>query len=275
MTIYLSDHATFNSTQELNYNVSQHEQANHEKLTASNRTVLRFIARYSVKYAGASHLKASTIAEGTEKSERTVRRILSKLEALNIIERVTFTRPKSGGTGANIIVIQPFLSERVADRQAAENPRHASDEGGNSRKEPSSKREIQNYTNETGTAMLRHAIPKRLYDVMAPFFEGDVEGLYNAIGTLYKSKASVDPSILCEEHSDYTGAFMNVMRRFKEGYIRNLNGYLYSTWQAVTSTISRREARRESRGSTSGLSDWFAQELSREISQEVAEGIAT
>lgn len=241
MTIYLDEYSTFNSTQELNYNVKQHEVHNNDKLTASNRQVLRFIARYSVKYAGASHLKVQTIADGVDKSVRTIRRALVKLEGLSIIERKETTRPKTGGAGANIIVIQPFMSPRMTDREVDEKASDSNVETRSTEKEPSNKRVNSSNTSETRVtalthpASLRNSIPTKLYDALAPFFNAD--DLYKAVGTLYKAKATIDPSINAEDHEEYTDAFHAVMRRYKAGKVGNLFGYLYAAFTKVTRGI--------------------------------------
>lgn len=161
MTMYLSDYQTFNSTQELNHHVRQHEHAHADLLTASHRQVLRFIARYAVKYSGASHLKTSTIAEGVDKSERTVRRILAVLERLNVIKRIQTTRPKTGGSGANIIVVQPCasnavtakVSTRVSDREHAVKTRQDCDNTPQTGNEPLHK-QSQELLHKTNTDAL-------------------------------------------------------------------------------------------------------------------------
>jgi DNA-binding Lrp family transcriptional regulator len=223
MTIYLSDYQTFNSTQELNHNVKQHEKANHEELTASQREVLRFISRYSVKYAGASHLKTSTIAEGVDKSDRTVRRILGHLEALGIIERINTLRPKSGGSGANIIVILPFKSERLSDGEVSEKSRQTTVKAQDSANEPLHKRVKTSTLLETG---LKNAIPTPIYDALSPFYEAkDIQRL---TGVVFRAKSSVSKNLRLEDNVEaFRVTVMDVVRRFKGGSLRNMDSYLY------------------------------------------------
>ncbi len=240
MTIYLSDYSTFNSTQELNYHVKQHEVHNHEHLTASDRQVLRFISRYSVKYAGASHLKAVTIAEGVDKSDRTVRRIVSKLEALDIIDRVRFIRPKSGGTGANIIVIKPFVTSRMTEREVDDKARSNAENKASNDNEPLHKRDKPSNTNET--LVLKHSLPRELYQAFSPFF--NAKDLYKTIGTLYKAKGSIDSTLKAEENPEYVDAFLSCIRRYKEGKVRNLQSYLYAAWKKVSRGLYLREMAR-------------------------------
>ncbi|ARI78245.1 helix-turn-helix domain-containing protein [Halobacillus mangrovi] len=241
MTIYLSNYQTFNSTQELNHHVRQHEKEHSEELTASQREVLRFIARYSVKYAGAAHLKTSTIATGVDKSERTIRRILRRLESLEIIERVSTLRKKSGGSGANIIVILPFAAPRMSDREVTEKASEQTDKAKNRQKETFTKREEPSYTNDTlNTPLaLKNSLPCRIYEAISPFFDG--KDLYRTVGTLYKAKASVDSSIQAEDHTEYIDTFLSCVRRYKEGKIRNLQSYLYASWKKVSRMIKLKE----------------------------------
>ncbi|MBN9653884.1 hypothetical protein J0K78_06365 [Halobacillus sp. GSS1] len=241
MTIYLDDYKTFDSTQELNYHIKQHELANHDVLTVSNREILRFISRYSVKYSGAAHLKANTIAEGVQKSVRTIQRTLSKLEELGIIERISTIRIKSGGSGANIIVIQPFVTARLSDREVTEKAREDKGKVGKPPKETIHNRSISSNTFDTDSKPLNHpvslknSIPKKLYDALSPFFNAD--DLYKTIGTLYRAKATIDRDINSEDHEEYINAFYAVMRRYKNGKVRDLYGYLYSAWRKVSRRI--------------------------------------
>src|SRR5699024_12683992 len=112
MSHYLTQYKTFNTTQELNHTVYTHIKRNSPYLNDTVRNTLKAIARYAVKYAGAAHLKAKTIADLIGKSEKTARRSVNKLAELGIIEKIATTRKVNGGKGANIIVIQPINNER-------------------------------------------------------------------------------------------------------------------------------------------------------------------
>ncbi|MBN9655993.1 helix-turn-helix domain-containing protein [Halobacillus sp. GSS1] len=237
MTIYLSKYSTFNSVEEMNHQVSAHEKAQADELTATMRTVLRFISRYAVKYAGAAHLKTTTIAESIGKTDRTIRRILSRLEALGIIERIPFMRKKSGGSGANIIRILPYMSERMSDREVEEKARPTTVESDNLRKETLPKRKSNNTLLDTRS--LRQSIPESIYNVMAPFF--NAEELYEVYGVLLRAKASVDRSIRAEDHTEYIDAFLACVRRYKARKVRKLTGYLYRSWVRVSRRIILQE----------------------------------
>lgn len=108
---YLSDYQTFDNVQEMNYHVKQHTNVHKYKMNDTQRTILQFIAQYSVKYAGASHLKTETIANSIGKHRRTVERSISVLVSLGIIEKISTTRRVSGGKGANVYRILPYVAE--------------------------------------------------------------------------------------------------------------------------------------------------------------------
>lgn len=263
---YLSDYQTFNDVHELNHHVKQHEQAHYNELNATDRAILRFIARYSVKYSGASRLLVATIAEGVGKSERTIARVLKRLESLRIIRRIGTIRPKSGGKGASIIQILPFdsdkLTDRLADCEEGEKSTPATGERLLFDKEPLHKQSNYNTRTRDGAGSftrdgassfarngegeevaskrgLRTAIPTPIYEALAPYY--DVNELYDTIGILFRSKASIDRTITLEQYADdYIDVFYNVIRKYKLGQVRNLSGLLYSAWQRVTAEISRR-----------------------------------
>ncbi|CDQ39058.1 helix-turn-helix domain-containing protein [Virgibacillus salexigens] len=223
---YLSDYSTFDNTQELNYHVKQHEQYNTDQLTATMRTVLRFIARYSVKYAGAAHLKVATIAESIDKSDRTVRRVLKCLETLGIIKRIGMIRPKSGGVGANIIQLLPFVSDRLSEREVDDKTSEQRESRIKSGNEPCNKRYLKDYVLETMEAAgARNNIPKSLYEILSPFFYG--AELRKYVGIVFRAKSA---KTRLETHTAaFTACLIDCIRRYKLGEIRNLDGYIYAS----------------------------------------------
>lgn len=259
---YLSEYQTFNNTQELNYNVSQHEKAHQDELNATDRSILRFIARYSVKYSGASHLKVATIAEAIEKSVRTVNYVLKRLEENRIIKRISRMRRKSGGNGANIIQILPYIAEPVAHRQDSDKATEPRRQPSISENEPLCNRYIPNtHTRDgiDGKRALRTAIPTPIYKAIEPFF--DAKGMYDTYGILLRAKASVDTSrsITLEEYAEeYTDEFLNIIRKYKRREVRSLPGLLYVAWQRVTAEISRRRTLAAGRGLASLFAEVMA-----------------
>ena len=104
---YLSDYQPFSDKKELNEAVSSHFDRCHFELNETDREILLMLSRYSVKYPGVAHLKASTIAKAVKKSNRTVQRSIRKMEHLLIIEKKPFIRQVSGGFGANLYIFLP------------------------------------------------------------------------------------------------------------------------------------------------------------------------
>lgn len=116
---YLSGYATFGSVEDMDENVKQHINKYRLDLTKSERAIVFMIAGRSLIHVGASHLKASTIADVLKISTKTVYRTVKKLVEFSIIEKVP--QPKLNGIkGASIYKILPFennvpsaMSERV------------------------------------------------------------------------------------------------------------------------------------------------------------------
>lgn len=251
---YLSEYAMFDSVKAMDEAIAEHIRRNQHQLNETDRDVLMMLSRYSVKYKGAAHLKVATIADIIGKSEITVRRSLKKLSELNIIEKVTFMREKSGGNGANIYVIMPNDRAEMIDREEGEKPTQTSEAGADDQAETISLLSDNKNNTVPETAKqakparptedeiikrgLKHAIPKPIYDALEPFFNG--KDLYNTYGILLRAKAKISRTITLEAyHERYIDAFYNVIRLYKAGKIRNLSGYLYVTWQRLTAEISR------------------------------------
>lgn len=123
---YLTEYQTFKSKQELNDAIGEHLTAHRYELSETVRNVLTVISRYAVKFPGAAHLKAATIAEVIGMSEKTVRRAINRLQALGIVSKVVTKRKVTGGQGANIMQILPCNSASdqadMSRREDAEEP---------------------------------------------------------------------------------------------------------------------------------------------------------
>ncbi len=257
---YLFEFKTFQDKHELNHHVKRHLEATYDDINATDRQVFKFIARYAVKYAGASHLKVSTIADYIERTDRATRNILAKLERLDMIKRITRNRPKSGGRGANIIVILPFKednisednSENISDQSSEstseqidnDKPTDAKEQTNKSENEPlrnlSKKHTYVLATADDKPRALRQSIPEVVYEALSPYF--DAEGLYKTYGILLRAKAMVNRNITLEEFgSEYIDVFLNVVRSRKLGKIRrNFDGLLYVAWSRLSHEIGRR-----------------------------------
>ncbi|MGA4519267.1 helix-turn-helix domain-containing protein [Solibacillus silvestris] len=135
---YLKDYSNFNSIEEMDKNVKLHVTENFFNLTESTRKILFAIAGRSLKYIGAAHLRAQTIATAVGVSRRTVMRAIKELEERKIIKRIKQTK-KNGIKGANIYSILPFVTSNdtsgKSHRGNKEVPCGSKDEGHNSKDE--------------------------------------------------------------------------------------------------------------------------------------------
>lgn len=248
---YLYEYSTFENTEQLNKAVYLHIRNHTDSLNDTDRTTLKMIARYAVKYAGAAHLKAATIAEFIGKSEKTARRIVNKLVNLGILEKHRTVRKVNGGTGANILVIRQAsdsLSEtnvqsHMSSRKEPENTTDAKAELRKNEKEPSdSIKLIKNNIDDTSSIpanALRSVIPRAIYNAMSPYF--NAKEMYKYYGMLLKAKRKFAPNTLIENDPEpYVEAFNGVIFRAKRGTIRNFDGYLYASFARAASEVSRR-----------------------------------
>lgn len=114
---YLSEYKTFESVEEMNEHVIQHIEKQFLNLTKSEIKILLKLSQHSLRYTGASHLKADTIAEDLNISRATVCRGTKKLSELGVIEIVASVK-MNGIKGANIYkilrsdLICPTMSQR-------------------------------------------------------------------------------------------------------------------------------------------------------------------
>lgn len=248
MTIYLQDYKTFNSKTELNEAVAAHLSNN--KLNKTERDVLWMLSQYSVKYYGASHLKAQTIADKVEKSIRTVRRVLKRLEQLNIILPIRTTRKVMGGKGANIFKILPYddlkNNNDTLNLSHCEQPEKVvttSVSKSKKNNEPFSSLNKLSNTDDTQESIntkdkiknnklkksLLKTIPSSIAKTLDVFFD-DYQDIYKIYGTMLKAKSNAPFEVQFEEDEGlFNDALMNVIRRFKTGKVANLHGYLYKT----------------------------------------------
>ncbi|KRT92243.1 helix-turn-helix domain-containing protein [Bacillus paralicheniformis] len=249
---YLAEHQTFDSTAELNTAVYEHIKRNTYELNDTDRLTLKTIARYAVKFAGAAHLKAETLADLIGKSVKTARRAVNKLASLSIVQKVATTRKINGGKGANIIVILPVGSgEETADVQStmsnrgqAEKPTEPTDEAPKTANEPSHSINLsKNHVIDTVPACgLKNALPSEVYSAMARYFDADE--IYKYYGILLRAKACVDPTLILEEHPQpFVEAWHAAILKRKQRRIRRFDDYLYASFRQAAWTVKARENR--------------------------------
>ncbi|TWO89642.1 helix-turn-helix domain-containing protein [Bacillus velezensis] len=243
---YLADHQTFDSTAALNAAVYEHIKRNTYDLNDTDRQALKKIARYAVKFSGAAHLKAETLADLIGKSVKTARRALNKLATLGIVKKIATTRKINGGKGANIIVILPVDDQStVSNRGQAEKPTETTAEAPKTENEPSdSIKRSKNQNNVLDTAIapseaLKGALPDEIFTAMSRYF--DAEDIYKYYGILLRAKASVDRSIRLEEHAaPFIEAWHATIMKAKSHEIRRFDDYLYAGFRKAAWTVKAR-----------------------------------
>ena len=257
---YLIEYQTFESKHQLNEAISEHLTANKYELNETDRDVLLAISRHAVKFPGAAHLKAATLAGIIGKSTITVRRSINKLVNLNVIEKRSFTRKVSGGFGANLLIVLPFGdNSQMITRQDAEKPVESTDEPSENESEPFNSFNLnQEHVLDTDLPKnaLKNALPERLFNTISPHF--NIDELYEIIGILFRSKASIDRNITLEGNEElYIESFNAAKYAYKRGKVKKFKSYLYSAWQTVTSQIKRKTVR-------GGMVDLFAELISEQ-----------
>ena len=243
---YLAEHQTFDSTAALNTAVYEHIKRNTYELNDTDRQALKMIARYAVKFSGAAHLKAETLAGLIDKSVKTARRALNKLAGLGIVKKVATTRKINGGKGANIIVILPVDDQStMSNRGQAEKPTESTVEAPKTKSEPSDLiKRSKNQNNVLDTAVipaeaLKGALPSEIYNAMARYFDADK--IYKYYGILLRAKACVDRSIRLEEHAaPFVEAWHATIMKAKSHEIRRFDDYLYAGFRKAAWTAKAR-----------------------------------
>ncbi|PKG30917.1 helix-turn-helix domain-containing protein [Cytobacillus horneckiae] len=226
---YLTDYQTFQSKQQLNEAVADHLSAHHYELSEIVREVLNTIARYAVKFAGAAHLKAATLAELIGKSEKTIRRAINRLHELRIIRKVATTRKLSGGQGANIIQILPASSiddqAEVSMRQDAVEPVVASDGHIENENEPFISFKQNTVINNNTYCMFKQSVS---------YFVNDSQ-LTNKLYGIFLAQTSYIKH--CYESSELLDcgieAVMTTFKATKRKPIRNMAGYYHGVLDRV------------------------------------------
>lgn len=243
---YLAEHSTFDSTAQLNEAVYEHIRNNTYDLNETDRKALKMIARYCVKFAGACHLKAVTISEFIDRSEKTARRIVNKLADLGIIEKVATTRKVNGGKGANILRILPVKpaddQSTVSNRASSDKPTESNAEQPKVANEPLNliKQKINNILDTAVDACaLKNVLPSGIYDAIVKYFR-NAEDIYKYYGILLRAKASVDPSVVIEDNPQpFIEAWNATILKAKQRKVKRMDDYLFASWKQATLTAIR------------------------------------
>ncbi|NRG30677.1 helix-turn-helix domain-containing protein [Niallia circulans] len=257
---YLAEHSTFDSTAQLNAAVYEHIRNHTYELNETDRKALKMIARYCVKFAGACHLKASTISELIDRSEKTARRIVNKLAELGIIEKVATTRKVNGGKGANIIRILPAnVQSSVSNRASSDKPTESKVEASNSENEPSNsiKPLKSNYVLDTAVEpnALKNVLPSGIYNAIVKYFH-NAESIYKYYGILLRAKASVDPTVVIEDNeAPFIEAWNATILKAKQRKVKRMDDYLFASWKQATLTVKR--LRNKANSMAGRFAEWF------------------
>ncbi|NIK13145.1 hypothetical protein [Alkalibacillus almallahensis] len=244
----------FETLTELNDTVRQHRENLATTLSETQRDVLDILAQHSVKYLGVSFLRKGKIADMVGKSRRTVIRVCHELEELGVIEQHELFRERGDkARSTNAIVIQTAVKR--------ENPCHDDNESVNdtdnvtaechSVETPQKTIKLLNHIEETASAReentpatpqpanaLAKSIPAPVFNALKPFLS--VDGIYKYYGVLLRAKAKVNRSIMLEDVGErYAQVFHNAIRKFKQGQVRNLAGFLFASWRDLTVEIDR------------------------------------
>ncbi|WP_227396696.1 helix-turn-helix domain-containing protein [Jeotgalibacillus aurantiacus] len=259
MTYYLSEYQTFNSVQELNHHIDLYR----NDLTATQFRVLWLVSNYAVKYPGAAHLKASTIAEALDVSTKTIYRALTALvDAGAIVKHVQF-RPKSGGQGATIYCVQPHVSTR----ELADNPPVPTHKSMKSENETADSINLKNNvldtvntadmadttSNEVPASVLRDFIPQAIYDTITRYF-GSASEVYSYYGVMLRAKASICRAVRFEDDPvEYINVIERCIFAWKMGKLKkSFEALLYASVQNATLAAIRRQDQ-----CVNGLFEWI------------------
>lgn len=243
-----------------------------DRVATSVIELLLYFGRKSLMIPGVSWKMQATIAADLGYSVGTIYNGLKKLMAYGMIVKkrtVSNWKTATGGAkrrqGVDIVAIQANLCTNVkgqgydsieadeanADRaEAVENKSQPSSYNQSFIKDSNTVletgREPQKTWNSKPITALKNSIPKTIYDALSPFY--DYDGLYKTYGLLLRAKAKNDRTIVIEEHADdYTDAFVNIIRKYKRGEVRNLDGLLYVEWDRLSAVISRKVGRGNNR----------------------------
>lgn len=226
---YLQQYAQFTSVKEMDKHVQQHIEKHADKFTRSTLKVLYAIAGRALRFVGAAHLKAETIAKGAKVSEKTVYRAIDKLVELGIISKVNSTK-MNGIKGANIYSVLPFVHANVlSEKTVRENQEKPCD---TKVEVPKVEAEAVNLlitnkslkdTNITDMPEKRKSlkigllnkVPQVIAKAIGPFMD-DANEIYEMVGTIFNAKSKVDKSIKFEAYEDtYYKAIVSVFESQK------------------------------------------------------------
>jgi hypothetical protein len=200
--------------------------------------VLRFFGRSSLRVLGVSFAKYQTIADNIGVSKRTVIRAVKTLEAYGIIDKMPTLKKWAGRSKKRSVNVIRIMTRQNVTTEEADEANDGTVQAPNKHSEPSKYNHNNSYILETG---LKNAIPTPIYDALSPFYEAkDIQRL---TGVVFRAKSSVHRDIRLEDHSEaFRVVVLDCIRRFKQGAIGKLDGYLYASLRKLFRRLSITEA---------------------------------
>lgn len=227
--MYLKEFSNFDSVRDMDNHVKQHIEMHFNKITKATLKVLYAIAGRALRFVGAAHLKAETIANDANVSVKTVMRAVKKLNDLGIVNKINSTKG-NGITGANIYSICPFVSVNVSAEMSQLVKREKACDA--KFEAPKNDDESVNLlitnkslkdTNITDMPEKRQSlkigllnkVPQVIAKAIGPFMD-DANEIYEMVGTIFNAKSKVDKSIKFEAYEDtYYKAIVSVFESQK------------------------------------------------------------
>ncbi|MDP4550849.1 helix-turn-helix domain-containing protein [Alkalihalobacillus macyae] len=237
---------SFQTLEALNEGVRKALYFHADKLNKTAVTVLKTISRYSCKIPGVSWLKAATLAELIEKSEKTIRRALKTLEQLGIIQRIPTVRAK-GGRGYDVCIIRANIVDdqsQLSSRSDLESPCASKDERSSRTKETAI---LKAKIIRQGSAQMDYTfapanVPEEFVKAVRPFF-GDAPTIYSLWGRVIIAHrhAGIQASVYDAVDTAIV-AFKQTIFSAKAGRLRGtVTAYYYGTLRGMLAVIRRQE----------------------------------
>lgn len=174
-----------------------------DQLNGTDRELIDYMSQHAVKYLGIFGQKNGTVAKALNKSVSTVRRSITKLAKLGIIQRVPFMRPKQGGNGSSLTIFQPSA---VTSSRPDSKVEHASEHPG----EQPQMNTRQEAAKPDGTSLEPGKSESKALNSLRPHAETQVKERRTYVGTATDGKSVAEQ----EEELDQTYARNDVPEQF-------------------------------------------------------------
>lgn len=257
--LLMKQHSEFQNKEEFNTYQQQILAQYQAEINKTDFLVIRLLGKYAVneerKTVGVACPLVGTIAVKIEKSIRTVRRSVARLEQLGIIKRVfTKERHKRGGYSANLYVFRKQAVDRMNDRMQMTACENGGSTEGCKKKRLNEETETSVYENNlkinqnTKTYNMdetycRHDIPVQFVNAIVPMSQNPqtINFAWGKVELAYKKSGLYEIGLLWERMMNHDDIQMQIIRRtksvvraYKCGEIRkDFGALLYSTMQAL------------------------------------------